>query len=120
MTLEKIVKEDRLVIKREGIIYTNFESIRGINPLSVEIIDGSPVQKTCVKYISSREIPERGKTYGEFIFYGELPFDIEGWEFIFSEEYPKKDETDIPVKQYLDVFGPNLNWKSFKFPEKNL
>lgn len=118
MTLERTIKDGKLGIVRGGTIYSDLGSIRGINPIAPCPFAQTSLKATIVKYVSSEEIPGVGKSHGEFVFYEELPEDIEGWDFILRETYPKDDEREIPVSQELFVFGPNLNWKTFEFPEK--
>lgn len=115
MTLEKRVNNGRLIIKKEGTICANLGNIRGINPFYSCGERATPSKAIIVKYNSSAKISEAEKPDGEFIFYGSLPEDIEGWEFVFTERYSGQDKNTIPLEQYLIVFGPNSTWQDFAF-----
>ena len=119
MTIDRKVNYGKLDIMRKGTILSNLGSVRGINPLDPCGAAKTDLRTTRIKYISRDEIPEQGKSWNDFIFYGDLSLEIEGWQFLFGEVYPGENEKDIPIKQvlyaYLEDNGVKIKEKRFEF-----
>jgi hypothetical protein len=122
MTIEKRVVHGRLNITRKGTIMFNLGKGRGIAPSDLLFPSRPDLNALEVKYISSDEIPEKGKFFNSFIFYGDLPFDIEGWRFVLREVYPGKEKKEVPISQalyaYLEEDGIKIKEKRFEFVGK--
>ena len=119
MTLKEIILEGgKLKVIREGTIYVPLGNVRGINPVHSCPFGRTDLKVTLVKYVSSEEIPEGEKLNSEFIFYDELPEEIEGRNFAFTETYPTKDKSQMPLEQYLAVWKDLTLLYTFEFPRK--
>ena len=121
MSLEKKTNWGKLNLTRKGTIISNLGSVRGINSLDPGRLASSNLKSTRVKYISSDEIPGQGKSWNDFVFYQNLPFDIEGWKFELGEVYQGEDENGLLLKQILYAYLENTDGKKakerrFEFP----
>jgi hypothetical protein len=109
----------RLSRTEEGTILNNLGCIRGINPLDSLYVKGNPIA-TGIKYHSKNKPPKNGLC-DDFIFYQELPFEIEGMQFKFIEVYPGKNKQDsegkaiIPLKQLLYILKDGRRMQTFEF-----
>ena len=103
-----LITDGRLVRKITGTICSNLGVLRGVTLLAPSKLTHN-LKATRVYYVGVKN----------FIFYRDLPLDIEGDKFNFEETYSEYNDREIPTRQKLIVFpGGKKEKRVFEFERK--